>query len=360
MDINKLDKNLAVNTNIDEPDVVFYDVREEPFEVYGLYDYKNGEYFLRMPEEESYKVSTPVHNLSLMSSGGRVRFCTDSEYVAIDAKMSSIYRGSHFAFTGGAGFDLYIDDPEFGTSRYLCTFVPPLNMTDGYTSKFKLGTKKLRYFTINFPTYSRVNSLCVGVQQGSRLEGGMKYRNLDPILYYGSSITQGGCCSRPGNIYQAVVSRRLNVDFVNLGFSGNAKGEREMAEYIAKQPMSVFVCDYDFNAPNAEHLRKTHYAFYKIIRDARPTLPIVLMSKCSVDSSPTGHDERRDVIIDTYRRAREDGDTNIYFIDGTEVYRGPYEDMCTVDRTHPNDLGFALMADTVEAQLRRVFFGRMR
>lgn len=356
MDINRLDKNLAVNTNIDEPDVAFYNVRQEPFEVYGLYDYKNGDHFLRMPEEESYKVSTPVHNISLASAGGRVRFCTDSEYIAIDARMMSIYRGPHFPLTGGAGFDLYIDFPEFGTSRYRHTFVPPYDMKDGYTSKVKFGSRELRYFTINFPTYSRVSELYIGIQQDATLGGGMKYLDKAPIIYYGSSITQGGCCSRPGNAYQAVVSRRLNMDFVNLGFSGNAKGETAMAEYIAKQPMSVFVCDYDYNAPNVEHLENTHYNFYEIIRKARPELPIVLMSKCDVDNmTPAVTVKRRDVIIETYRRARENGDKNIYFIDGAEVYRGPYEDMCTVDRCHPNDIGFALMADAVEAQLRRIF-----
>ena len=358
MDINKLDKNLEVITAIDEPDVVFHDVREEPFDVYGLYDYKNCDRFIRMPEEESYKVSTPVHNLSLAPAGGRVRFCTDSKYVAINAKMVSIYRGAHFTLVGGAGFDLYIDDPEFGTSTYKQTFLPPYNMTDGYTSKAVFGSRKMRYFTINFPTYSGVCDLHIGIQKDAKLGGGMKYRDMDPILYYGSSITQGGCCSRPGNIYQAVVSRRLNIDFVNLGFSGNAKGERAMAEYIAKQPMSVFVCDYDHNAPNAAHLAQTHYPFYRVIRDARPTLPIIFMSKCDIDSPAGNHDSRRDAIYETFRRAREEGDENVYYIDGTEVYKGPYEDMCTVDRCHPNDLGFALIADAVEAQLRRVLTAR--
>ena len=356
MDINKLDKNLDVITDIDEPDVVFFDVREEPFEVYGLYDYKNGDHFLRMPEDVSCAVSTPVHNLANAASGGRVRFCTDSEYIAINAVLGSVYRGSHFPLTGGAGFDLYIDDPEFGTSRYRHTFVPPVSMTNGYTSKVKLGSRKLRYFTINFPTYSKVNTLHIGLQSDAKLGGGMKYRDIDPIVYYGSSITQGGCCSRPGNTYQAVVSRRFNIDFTNLGFSGNAKGEPAMAEYIATLPMSVFVMDYDHNAPTAEHLEATHKSFYEIIRKARPLLPIVLMSKCDVDSTPElTTAKRRDVIIDTYRYARANGDENIYFIDGTEVFRGPYEDMCTVDKCHPNDLGFALMADAVEAQLRRVF-----
>ena len=355
MDINKLDKNLAVNTSIDEPDAVFFDVREEPFEVYGLYDYKNGDHFLRMPEEKSYAVSDPVHNLCNYTAGGRVRFCTDSEYVAIDAKMPYVYRGSHFPLTGSSGFDLYVDDPEFGSSTYRHTFVPPQSMTDGYTSKVKFGSRKMRYFTINFPTYSRVNSLYIGLQKDAQVGGGMAYRDIPPVVYYGSSITQGGCASRPGNTYQAVVARRLNIDFVNLGFSGNARGEAAMAEYISSLPMSAFVCDYDHNAPNVAHLKNTHLNFYKIIREARPNLPIVFMSRCDRESDPAHLDERRDVIMDTYRYARANGDKNVYFIDGAEVYRGPYEDMCTVDKCHPNDLGFALMADAVEAQLKKIF-----
>ena len=104
----------------------------------------------------------------------------------------------------------------------------------------------------------------------------MKYRDMKPVLYYGSSITQGGCCSRPGNTYQAVVSRRLNIDFVNLGFSGNARGERAMAEYVAAQPMSAFAFDYDHNAPSVEHLKNTHYDFYCIKRTT-PLTQIVLL-----------------------------------------------------------------------------------
>jgi len=122
--------------------------------------------------------------------------------------------------------------------------------------------------------------------------------------------------------------------------------------------MSVFVCDYDHNAPNAAHLAQTHYPFYRVIREARPTLPIIFMSKCDIDSPAGNHDSRRDAIYETFRRAREEGDKNVYYIDGTEVYKGPYEDMCTVDRCHPNDLGFALIADAVEAQLRRVLTAR--
>jgi hypothetical protein len=185
----------------------------------------------------------------------------------------------------------------------------------------------------------------------------MKYRDILLVVYYGSSITQGGCCSHPGNAYQAVVSRKLNVDFINLGFSGNARGEKVVAEYIASLPCSVFVLDYDHNASVAE-LRNTHYAFYEIVRKKNPDMPIVFMSRCDVDCAPHETDDRRIIIAESLKKAREAGDRNVYFIDGAEVFKGHYEDMCTVDRCHPNDIGFMLMANAVEDQLIRILTKR--
>jgi hypothetical protein len=100
-----------------------------------------------------------------------VRFCTDSEYIAIDARLSSVYHGPHFTLAGSAGFDLYEDTPEFGSSRYRHTFMPPYSMKDGYTSKVKFGSRKMRWFTINFPTYTRVDALYIGLQKDATLEG---------------------------------------------------------------------------------------------------------------------------------------------------------------------------------------------
>jgi lysophospholipase L1-like esterase len=119
--------------------------------------------------------------------------------------------------------------------------------------------------------------------------------------------------------------------------------------------MTAFVCDYDHNAPDAEHLEKTHYKMYEKIRAAHPDIPYIIISKPDFDSNYVTSIPRRNVIFDTYRRARDNGDLNVYYIDGAGIFRGPYEDSCTVDGTHPNDLGFALMADAIEAELKRAF-----
>ena len=130
---------------------------------------------------------------------------------------------------------------------------------------------------------------------------------------------------------------------------------RSAAVYLASLPMSVFVSDYDHNAPNPAHLQETHCKLYRAIRAAHPEIPYIMVSRFDFDSAYEESIARRDVIFDTYRYARETGDRNVYYIDGASVFRGPDEDGCTVDGTHPNDHGFALFASALGAELKRAF-----
>ena len=111
-----------------------------------------------------------------------------------------------------------------------------------------------------------------------------------------------------------------------------------MAEAISKLEMSLFVMDYDYNAPNAEHLLKTHEKFFQIIRKAQPDLPIIILSRCSLMQ-----DARRDAVKRTYDNAVKAGDKKVWFIDGDELFGEAGANFCTVDRCHPNDLGFYMM-----------------
>jgi len=121
------------------------------------------------------------------------------------------------------------------------------------------------------------------LDKNARVNGGKKYRDELPILYYGSSITQGGCASRPDHAYQALIAKWNNIDYINLGFSGNAKGEDIMVDYLASMDCGLFVCDYDHNAPTAEYLKNTHYCLYKRYREKQPSwLPLVLVKPASM------------------------------------------------------------------------------
>ena len=169
-----------------------------------------------------------------------------------------------------------------------------------------------------------------------------------PILFYGSSITQGGCASRPGNTYSSMLCRAVDAEQINLGFSGSGRGEEAIAEAIAGLELSAFIMDYDHNALSAEHLRATHGPFFHIIRAAQPELPVIMMSACDIRPSVARDPEselplRRDIIRRTFLRAVGGGDRNVYFIDGESLFGREMHDACTVDGCHPNDLGFFRM-----------------
>jgi hypothetical protein len=239
--------------------------------------------------------------------------------------------------TGQCGFDLYAD----GTG-YVATFRPPASLKNGYESIVATGSDKMRTYTLFFPLYSGVKKLYIGLCEGAKLEAPAPYEIEKPIVYYGSSITQGGCASKPGDSYQAFISRELNANFLNLGFSGNAKGEFTIAKYISGLEMSAFVYDYDHNAPNQMHYEATHERMFKVVRDANPTLPIIIVTrpKCNLSE---GEIKRRDTAYATYKKAIAKGDENVYFIDGSTLC-SEAGDSALVDGCHPTSLGFFLMA----------------
>ena len=207
------------------------------------------------------------------------------------------------------------------------------------------------------PHFAEVKKLYIGLKKGSYLGKRKKYRNNKPIVFYGSSITHGAAAGRPGNTYENFISQKYNFDYINLGFAGNAKGETAMAEYISELDMCMFVCDYDHNAPDAEHLKATHYRFYEIIREKHPNIPYIMMTKPDFFTHPKEDAERRQVIIESYNKAIASGDKNVYFIDGESLFEGEFYESCTSDGCHPNDLGFYRMAQKIGAVVEEVFNG---
>lgn len=355
VDISKIDVNFAT-VSAEREDAVFYDVRREPFEIYGLYGARTEPVFKRLPDEIGLNTNEGIKGLYLHTAGGRVRFSTDSDYVIIRAFMSKTTEFGHMTRLGVRGFDLYVDGE--GGSSYYNSFIPPQNIDGGFEAIIVFKDKAKRNLTVNFPLYNRLEALYVGLQKDAFVGGGARYANELPVVFYGSSITQGGCASRPGNCYQNIISRRLNMDYTNLGFSGNGRAEDIIVDYMAKLPMSVFVSDYDHNAPNVDYLRATHYKMYEKIRAANPDLPYIMISRPDFykpDSKGLADSvARRAVIEESYRRAVENGDENVYYIDGETFFAGELMDCCTVDTCHPNDLGFSRMAKVIGDLLEKI------
>ena len=348
MNVAQIDRNFAVQTSLDLDDVKFYNIEEEPITIYGLFR-ENGCY-RRVPQAIAETVSEGVAHACKMTSGGKIKFKTTSPYVAIQVKFPGVGRMAQFALTGSAGFDLYVGKKE----RYYNLFIPPRDVTDFYESVIRFPDRRMREITINFPLFSLVSDVNIGLAENATIKKTAGYKYEKPIVFYGSSITQGACATRPGNCYIHMVSRALQSNIMNLAFTGNAKGEDEIANYIKGLDLSVFVYDYDHNAPDAEHLEATHQRMFNIIRQAQPELPIVMMS--APYYAPDENAKRRAAIIKkTYDDAIAAGDQNVYFLDGKALMKyAKHDGYADYIGAHPNDLGYYSMAQALIPILRKL------
>ena len=332
-------------------------ITESPFKIYGLAvaDRETRKYY-RLPEYMLDRM--PQYDfLGRRSVGGRVRFATDSRKIYIRMTLDACREDINIPLTGSAGADVYL-----GTGRdakYLGVVAPGIH-GDAEITVEKSFTKGpgLETVTVNLPRNDLLLGMEIGVEEDAVLREAPAYRVPDPIVFYGSSITEGGCAERPGNAYTSLACRWLDADYRNFGFSGKARGETEFAEFIASLPkISVFVYDYDHNAPDAEHLRATHERFFRIVRRAHPETPILLLSRPDTDKDPADAAARRDIIRATCERARAAGDENVRFLDGGAFFGPEGRAECTVDGTHPNSLGFMRMAQSLYPVLAGILYG---
>lgn len=347
--IEEIDKNMAINSKINKDGLRFFSMDDEPFVIHG--GLKRGEdgRLYRLPLDVAKRTSPGVLGLCANTAGGRVRFKTDSKRVAIIAKYANMEYMSHFAITGSVGLDLYADEDFIGEFR------PPLSMpSKAYESVLTIkDERRERDITINLPIYSDLTELYIGLDEDATLAPPTPYAYEKPIVYYGSSVTQGGCASRPGTTYQAYLTRWLGWDHINLGFSGSAKAEEAIVDYMASiENMGVFVCDYDHNSPSAAYLEATHLPLYRKIREKNPELPIIIFGRSTRDYD---HEDvlRRRVTERTYEIAISEGDKNVYYVNPLDFFPIAPEE-ATVDRIHPTDFGFYFMAKALEPTLREI------
>ena len=355
MDIRKIDKNFDISFSVPE-DIEWISLEEIPFAVYGV-TYSNEEgLYRRLPKEIAESINEGVAELSKHTAGGRIRFVTDSPYLAVRVEEPFGIPCPHMTVAGERGVSVFTDQ------QFIRTLMPSYDdlvkadkryggegkvFFGGVVRPF-LSSQKTYKAELFLPLYSEVHSLYIGVKKGSILQECEGYKHKKPILFYGSSITQGACASKPGDDYINRLSRMLDTDYINLGFSGSAMAEQSMAEYIASINPSAFVLDYDHNAPTPEHLRKTHYPLYETVRKSHPTTPIIFTTMPTIENyeERPWFQARRKEILESFSKMKALGDENVYFIDFYGCYGALENGECgTVDNCHPNSLGFLRMAE---------------
>src|SRR5690606_12148791 len=285
----------------------------------------------------------------------RILFRTDA--VAIAARWtvrSERMALPHMPATGVSGLDLYV---QVGSDwKWLGTGRPGESPTSEALLAWDLepGT---RQYLLYLPLYNGTRSLQIGVpDDGSSIEA-VPNQSLTTLLFYGTSITHGGCASRPGMSYPAIIGRRLDVDFINLGFSGNGKTEPEMARLLAELDPAIYILD---SLPNLSptEVKERIGPFVEIIRKKHPETPIVLVENIVytdaflVQYRRERYQTSNVFLRNFYETAVSAGDRNLYYVRADELLGADGDG--TVDGTHPTDLGFVRMADTLAPVIQSI------
>ena len=323
----------------------FYEVtpeKDNPLRVFGLLPFYDGEGFSKCHREILEKIPR-IAGLGHRSCGGRVCFRTDSPSFTVRMTLERVSVDIGIPMFGASSADVCVGPrPE---ARFL-GLVYPTEYSDKETTVERTFYKSAETedVTVILPRNETVVSMSIGIEENAQLLPPTPYRNERPVVFYGSSITEGGCPTRVGCNYVSLLSNRLNLDVINYGFSGNARGELVFAEYLIRSNPSILVYDYDHNAPTPEWLAETHEPFFLKIREACPELPVLMMTR--PDFAPCeDHERRRAVVRKTYENALARGDKNVRFLDGGTFFPEEKRYECTVDACHPNDMGFSYMAD---------------
>lgn len=322
-----------------------------PFKVLGFPWLEQDRVYRRLPLPPNHALPEAVDKLADCTAGGQIRFKTDAQRVAIRVKLRGPASMDHMPATGQIGFDAYVGEP--GQERYIGTSrMKPREKH--YESLLFEGDKpdRLRTVTLNFPLYQSVTEVMVGLPPEAALEADDFPSSRGRLVFYGTSITQGGCASRPGLAYPQQIGRRLQREVINLGFSGSGKGEEEVARVIRLIPhVDCFIVDYEANC-STELYGRTLEPFLRLYREEQRLVPILVVSRIpyakeQVNSiSRQDRMERKRIATELVRKLNEAGDDRVFFCDGDRLLGERYDE-CTVDGVHPNDLGFTRMAESL-------------
>ena len=349
--IEKLDPNFAAKDPKGE--WLWYDARQAGIEGKGWADTEKP--FDRLPAKAKGVVRDPVWSLSRHSAGLCVRFVTDAPKIAARWTLTSDSLAMpHMPATGVSGLDLYVKDG--GVWRWTGAARPSAKTNQAVVAEaIPAGSHE---FMLYLPLYNGTESLEIGVPPAAAIEKAPARPpdRAKPIVFYGTSITQGGCAARPGMVHTAILGRRLDCPIINLGFSGNGQMDAELGALMAELDAAAYVIDCAPNMPPEMITARTE-PFVTALRKAKPDTPIVLVENISYQAgyflpgTRQSYTDKNKALRAAYDGLAAKGIAKLSYVPGETLLGGDGE--ATVDGTHPTDLGFQRIADTLEPVLRK-------
>lgn len=312
-------------------------------------------YYERFPARAKGVVRDEVWKLSRDSSGLRVHFVTDSSAIAADWTLPTDepIGMDHMPATGKSGLDLYTRHK--GSWHWLG--VGRLDVQGRNRRMLAQGMRPGPHeYMLYLPLYNRVEALSIGIAAGAKLSK-PKAKSRGFICFYGTSITQGGCASRPGMTYAAILGRKLEMPFLNLGFSGNARMEPEVAQLLAELDPKVYVLDSLPNVPGNE-LERLAEPFIRRLREAHPNTPIVIVENITYQNAELIKKTMDEVklrnrgIRKVYEKLRRENMKGLTYVPARDLLG--HDGEATVDGAHFTDLGFTRIAAGLLPVLKRL------
>ena len=335
--------------------IVFHDAAQFP--LLGKAAGSTASRYERFPDSLEHAVRPVLWKLSRNTAGMAIRFRSNSTRIVL--KWESRYNNhmNHMTDTGVRGLDLYCWEGKDGW-RFVNSARPGSKKSNQATVIANM-TPAEREYMLYLPLYDGLTSLAIGTDSLA----GIGQPQLDcpvrnkPIVFYGTSILQGGCASRPGMAHTNILSRRLNRECINLGFSGNGLLDLEVARIIAQVDAAAFVLDFVPNASVAQ-MKERMETFYRIIRDKHPDTPIIFIEDPMF--THTRYDQRiaKEVkqknktlrqLFDRIRKERHD--KHMLWVSSRNMLGNDGE--ATVDGIHFTDLGMMRYANLLYPVIRK-------
>ena len=309
----------------------------------------------RLPAALKNECRPPVWNLGKNTAGLAIRFRTNSTSISAKWDLYENRYMNHMTATGIKGLDLYAwekDHWQFVNS----------GRPDGKSNEKQIianMTPTEREYLLYLPLYDGVTALSVGIDSTATIQQpALNFPETgQPIIVYGTSITQGGCASRPGMAYTNILERKLNKEFINLGFSGNGQLDYEIAEAMAKRhDAALFLLDFIPNV-NTTQIKEKTAKFIGILRKENPETPIILVESVIFSHSVFDQSieaivaEKNRILKAEYDRLRKNGDKNIYYLPSHNFLGNDGE--ATVDGIHLTDLGFERFSEKLYQAIKK-------
>ncbi|MGC1273630.1 MAG: SGNH/GDSL hydrolase family protein [Planctomycetaceae bacterium] len=334
--------------------ILWYDLQLLDVEGRGWTDTKAP--YDRFPAKAEGMVRPAVWSLSRNSAGECARFVTDATTIHARWTLTSDRLDMpHMPATGVSGLDLYVKHD--GEWKWLA-IGRPTAQTNSVELVGGIPAGRREYL-LYLPLYNGVSKVEIGLPEGTSLsKAPARKSGADkPIVFYGTSITQGGCASRPGMVHTALLGRWLDRPVINLGFSGNGQMEAEVANLMAEIDASVYVIDCLPNLQGPQVAERTE-PLVKILREAHPETPILLVEDRNYSNAflVTSQQERNEgnqaALRAAYEQLTAAGVKHLHYLPGDDLLGDDNEG--TVDSSHPTDLGFYRQAKAFDAVLRPI------